>query len=428
MSAAVRETTLAGGTRVLTCELPGARSVAAGLYLPFGSRDEGPGEGGLTHLLEHLLFKGSGPRADGSGGRSPREVACAIDALGGGLDAWTRREALGLDLEVLPEALPEALELLGDLLLRPVLSAAELEREREVVREEIRSVEDDPVELVDELWSAWSHPDHPLGRPILGTEAELDARDAAQLRAFHSRRVRAGAVLACAAGPVGHEALVEAWARVLEGLPPGRVEPGPAAPPPRRGCLLRRKESLEQAQLVLSLPGLPAADPRQPVLDLLLVLLGEGNSSRLWQRVREEAGLAYDVGVASVDHRDGGRVLVEAAAAPERLRSILRLVHEELDSLRREGPGEEELERARLNLRTAAVLAHEGAGAHLDALVEDLLAEGRPLSLEEHLARLEAVTGEQVHALARSLFGDPRRGLVVLGPPDTPELCEEALG
>ena len=428
MSESLRESRLPSGLRVVTLAVPEARSAAAGLYLLRGSRDETESQGGLTHLLEHLLFKGTRPGPGGEPGRSARELACAIDALGGGLDAWTRHESLGLEVEVLPESLPDALALLAELLSRPTLEPADLEREREVIREEIRSVEDDPVEAVDEAWSRRAFPGHPLGRPILGTEEQLDGRTAEELRGFHASRLAPGVLLACAAGRLEHEEVLAAWSP-LAALPARDAPPaGPEAPAPRRGLWVRRKESLEQAQLILALPGLAAADPRQEALDLLLVLLGEGNSSRLWQRVREEEALAYDVGTSAVDHRDCGRVLVEAAAAPARLRPILRVVREELDALRREGPDEEELERARLNLRTGLVLSREGAGEHLDALVDDLVIEGRHVPLDERLKRLEAVTREQVHALARELFGDERRSLVVLGPPETPKLGDEELG
>jgi predicted Zn-dependent peptidase len=428
VSRAPQETLLPNGVRVVTQEVEHARSAAAGLYLLRGSRDEAPREGGLTHLLAHLVFKGTRARVAGGRARSVRDVAEEMDRLGGDLDAWTHREATGFEIEVLPESLPRALDLLSDLVARPALEAEELEREREVVREEIRGVEDDPAEVVDDMWSAWSFPDHPLGRPILGTEEQLDARTAEQLGAFFGERHRGGCLLACAAGRVRHGEVVDALARGLGELAPGRPALGPSAPPPRRGIRTARREHLEQAHVVLSQPGLAAADPRQEVLDLLVVVLGEGSASRLWQRIREEEGLAYDVELASSSYRETGRLVFETSAAPDRLRPILRIVEEESRSLRRTGPGADELERAREYLRTGLVLAWEGAGAHLDALSEGLVVHGRPVPLEERLERLDAVTAEQVHELACLLLGDPRRGLVVLGPPRMPRLTDEDLG
>jgi predicted Zn-dependent peptidase len=424
VSSSVRESRLPNGLRIVTEELPHARSAAAGLYVLRGSRDESWEQAGLSHLLEHLLFKGTAARPGRPEGRSLRAIAEEIDRLGGELDAWTQVESTGFELEVLPESLDRALDLLGDLVGRPELDQRELEREREVVREEIRGVEDDPDDLLEELWAAWSFPEHPLGRPILGTEAQLDARDAAGLRRFWQDRHRGGCLLACAAGRVEHEAVVARLAEGLGHLPAGAPARGPAAPVQRRGVFVKRKEHLEQAHLVFSMPGLPEADPRAPVLELLAVLLGDGNASRLWQRVREEEGLAYDIGVSTSDYRDTGRFVVEASSAAERVRPILRLVHEELADLAAHGPREEELERVREHVRTGLVLSWEGAGAHLDALAGDLVVHGRAVPLEEHLQHLAAVSREQVHALAGELFAAEARGLVVLGPGDLPELSE----
>ena len=428
MNSRVRESRLPNGLRIVTEELPHAGSVAAGLYLMRGSRDETLEQAGLSHLLEHLLFKGTRAEPGRRQGRSLRSIAEEIDRLGGALDAWTQIETTGFELEVLPESLDRALDLLCDLVGRPALDQAELKREVEVVREEIRGVEDDPDELLEELWFAWSFPEHPLGRPILGTEAQLDQRDAAGIRSFWEARHRGGCLLACVAGRLEHEAVVARLSDGLGHLPAGAPEPGPAAPEQRRGVVVTRREHLEQAHLIFSMPGLPEADPRQPALELLAVVLGDGNASRLWQRVREEEGLAYDISVSTSDYRDTGRFLVETSAAPDRLRPILALVHEELADLASRGPNRDELERVREHLRTGLVLAWEGAGAHLDALADDCLVHGRVISLSEHLERLEGVTQAQVHELAAELFTDERRGMVVLGPSATPALDEADLG
>jgi len=421
----VRRTELPSGLVVLTEEMPWVRTAAVAVHVLSGSRDEGEGQGGMAHFLEHFLFRGTSDRPGGRA-RTALEIATEIDELGGAVDAYTTRESASYGAAVASEALPQAARLLADLIGGPALPADDLERERAVVREELRGYDDSPVDLAFDLSMGLQWPDHPLGRPVQGREEDVERLTLDGVRAAWERaHVRAN-LLVVAAGALEHDAVVALVEEGLGGLPSGPVPRGPVAPAPGRRVVVERRAHLEQAQVVLSLPGLPLGHPDETALEVLTTALGDGLSSRLWQRVREREGLAYDISLSPVAFRDAGRVVLHAGAAAENVERLLAIVRAELDDVRREGLRPRELDRARACLRSGLVLGLEGPGARASELAAGQVVHGRPVPLEEQLGWVDAVTADGVAALADRLFSDPARTLLVLGPDDVPDLADDA--
>lgn len=423
----VRRTRLASGLTVVTQELPTSRTAAVTLVQRHGSRDEDAADNGLAHFLEHFVFRGTAAGA-GRPARTAWDIAAETDLLGGGVDAFTEREIVAFGAEVPSELLPRAVGLLADLVARPVLPAADLERELAVVREEIKGYEDSPEDVVSDLSFATCWPDHPLGRPILGTLESLDEVTLERVLAFWRDGARCEGLVVCAAGPQGHDEVLELVERGLGELPPGRRAPGPAAPPPARCLRVERRGHLEQAHLVLTLAGLPLGHPDEPVLDVVATALGGGMSSRLWQRIREEEGLAYDVSLAAMGCRELGRLEFHAATSPENVLRTLTIFNEEVARVAAGGLRPDEHDRALQGLKASLIVDGDGAGSCVDQLVDAEIVHGRPVSLEERLAWLGAVTPDRVRAVGARLLGDRSRTLTVLGPADLPRIPDAAVG
>jgi predicted Zn-dependent peptidase len=404
-----RKSVLPSGVTVLSEEMPDRRSVSVGVWVRNGARDEPIERLGITHFIEHMVFKGTEHR-------DARAIALSLESLGGHLDAFTGREQVCYYARALADHLPDVIEVLFDLVGRPRFAPAEVEREKSVVREEISASEDNPEDKINELLSARIWPGHALGRPILGTVDTIGALDAQALRGYFESRYRAEQLVVSAAGGLDHERLVsevERWHSPPSG-PQLELDTAPPAFEPAIEHQVR--DDLQQLYLSLGARALAYQDAERYPLVVLSTLLGGGMSSRLFQSVREEAGLAYSIYSAPDFHRDGGMLSIHLGVAPERGREALQRVREELERLRRHGPDEAEVATGRQQLLGSVVMGQESVSTRMSHLAQEELYRGRYVGPDEQIERVTAVTRDQVAALAERFLDPSRYALVAIGP------------
>lgn len=398
------------GLTVLTEELPGLRSAAVGIWVRSASAHEPRSRMGAAHLLEHLVFKGTERRP-------ARDIARELEVRGGSLDAYTSRDQTSFQAHVLDRDLPLAIDLLTDLVRRPLLREDDLELERNVVLEEIKSVEDTPDDLVFEVHSRELWPDHPYGYSILGTPETVQEISAQTLRAVHTEGYYAGNAVIAAAGHVTHDQVLEALAR--EGWFEANGSRGPraavAAAPARRGVERVVARETAQSHLVLGTDTFEGRDPRRYGLAILTNVLGGGMSSRLFQRVREELGLAYTVYAYQHFYRSTGLVGVYVGTQPATAARALDAVREELARLARFGLSEDELAGGRQQLKGQLLLALENPLSRMHRLAGFELNDDRYRPLDEVEAAVDRVTSDEVAALAAEFWAPERQTLVRLG-------------
>ena len=413
----VSRTVLPGGLRVLTEAVPGVRSVSLGIWVGTGSRDEAPEQAGAAHYLEHLLFKGTRRR-------SAVQIAEAFDAVGGELNAFTAKEHTCFYAHVLDTDLPMAVDVLADVVTDAVLDPAHVELERNVVLEEIAIRDDDPEDLLGELFDEALFGDHPLGRPIVGTEESVRALDRAALHGFWRARYTTPRMVVAAAGHLDHARVVDLVAAALD-VAVERAGPG-AAPAPLRAAdapaasgrrLALLPDDSEQAHLMIGVPAPARHDPRRAALSVLSTALGGGPSSRLFQQVREERGLAYSVYSSAASYADAGSLSVYAGCGPERLGEVTAVVRGVLADVADTGLTDAEVARAKGSLRGGIVLGSEDTPSRMNRIGRSEIDHGRQRTIAASLERVDAVTGEQVAALARELLTAPATTAVV-GPFD----------
>ncbi len=405
----IRKERLENGLTLITESMPHVRSVAIGVWLCQGSRHEPADLNGASHFIEHLVFKGTKTR-------SAREIALAMDTVGGQMDAFTSKEYTCFYAKVLDEHVPVALDLLSDVVLNPRFDPAEMERERKVVMEEIRMVEDTPEELVYDLFSAHFYPRHPLGRPIQGTESTVSALGRARLLRFFQGAYRPGNMLIAAAGNLRHDRFARAIRRAFGGMRRGRgASPTMTAPRPHPGLVTRSKRELEQLHLVLGVPGFPERFDQRYSLFVLNALFGGTMSSRLFQKIREERGLAYSVYSAVNAFADTGLVMVYAATSPSKGKEVLRLILAEIEDLTRRKPEPSETEVAKEHLKGSLMLSLESTVSRMSNLARQEIYFGRQFSLEEMIRGVEAVSRESIHRVARRLFETRRLAVAAVG-------------
>ncbi len=403
----IRTSQLACGLRLVTEAMPDVRSVTAGFWVGTGSRDEGPGEIGASHFLEHLLFKGTPTR-------TARAIAEAVDGVGGDMNAFTTKEYTAFYVRLLAEHLDLGLDVLCDIMWSPALRPDELEAERQVILEEILMHGDEPADLVYDRFAAALFPGHPLGREVLGTPDSVEAMATGDVRRFFGEHYRPVNIVAAAAGAVDHDQVaagIEArFAGAAGGAPPRRTPPNGQREP---SVVVSR--STEQAHLVVGVRGPDRHDQDRWPLAALDHVLGGGVSSRLFQEIRERRGLAYSVYSDRVAYEDTGLLAVYVGTTPSRVRDVLELVNVELDRLVADGITAHELDLARGHLRAETLLALEDSAARMSRIGRSLLLHHEVLTVDELLARIDAVTIDQVAAAARRVLGAPRT-VVVLGP------------
>ena len=407
----LRRTTLANGLTVLSEFVPGVRSVAFGAFVQAASIHESRDRMGVSHLLEHMVFKGSERR-------SAKELSLAIESLGGSLDAYTTREYTSYQARVLDEDLDVTADVVGDLVLRPLLRADDLRPERNVILEEISMVEDTPDDLVFELHNELLWGEHPYGYSILGTRETVKALGVRELRELHARAYHPGRTIVAASGSVEHERRVEAlvrggWADAAA----GDATPLPTRPPAAAGPAYRHvDQQIAQTHIVFGTATVPHGDVRRYPLALVSTLLGGGMSSRLFQRVREELGLAYSVHTFQSFHLDAGVHGVYVATAPETARQAADAIQQELDRMSRDGITDEELDAGKRMLKGQITLSLEGVTSRMYRAAGVEL-YGEPFrELDEVLAEVDAVTAEQVRGVCRDFLAPEAQSVLSLGP------------
>ncbi len=406
---------LDSGASVVSESMPGVESVSLGLYFPTGSRHETQLDNGVSHFIEHLVFKGT-PR------RSADQINREIDLLGGVSNAYTSKETICLYARVLAETLERLLALFGDLATEalPAGVEEEVERERRVILSEIRAVEDSPEDLLGQLSDCVFFGDHPLAMPIAGSAPAVGRLGVDDIRAHYKRHLVAGGLVIAAAGKIDHAELVELASRHLGRIPTGERQTSASPEAPRPVTRVMQRE-LEQVQVTLSAPGVSGRDPRWAAAELLSAIVGDGYSSRLFREVRDRRGLVYSIYSSLVSYTDTGRLDVSFSVAPAKLEETLEVVSRELGNVRDAGISPAELEAAREHLRVSLLLGHESTGARMGYLAEQVLFGEENLELERDLDELQRVTLGEVHALAASLLGAPLP-LAVVGPVDSDSL------
>jgi predicted Zn-dependent peptidase len=414
----ISRTTLPGGLRIVTESVPAVRSVSVGIWIGVGSRDEAPELAGAAHYLEHLLFKGTRRRTAAA-------IAEELDAVGGDLNAFTAKEHTCYYAHVLDTDLPLAVDVLADVVTDAVLAPSDVELERGVVLEEIAMRDDDPEDLLGELFDDALFGDHPLGRPVIGSQSSVRAMERDALHEFWRGEYTTPRMVVAAAGNLSHDHVVDLVAAALADAT--RRAGAGAAPVPRRtpGAmtspdgprLVLRPDDTEQAHLMIGVPALPRHDPRRGALAVLNAALGGGPSSRLFQQVREQRGLAYSVYSTISTYADGGSLSVYAGCAPHRLGEVSALVGEVLASVATGGISESELARAKGSLRGGLVLGCEDTASRMHRIGRSELDHGRQRTISESLDRISTVSGPDVAALAGELLGAPPVAAVV-GPFD----------
>ncbi len=414
MTEHVRSTRLPNGAIVLTEQMPSLRSATVGIWIRRGSRHETAEMNGICHFIEHAVFKGTARR-------TALDIAVESDRFGGHFDAYTSHEMTGFTLKVVDRAVPQAFDLLADMIAGPRFDAEDLEREQKVIIEEMKMVEDTPDELLGELFVAAYFPDHSLGRPIEGVPETVSSFDHERTARFHASAYAPHNLVIALAGNIHHEELVDLAVRAFAGdgevaysstpLNEGDDTPPVASAP----ILLRRKKELEQAHLILAAPWPSARDEERYAASLLGSIIGGGTSSRLWQHVREERGLAYSVGAAASQFVDAGVFQIYAGTSPEQLDEVLDLALAELRRTLREPVGADELQLVKDQTVSSILLALESTSARAGTLARQEITHGHYVSPDEIIRRVEAVTPEEIQRIARKYFTTDALAVGALG-------------
>jgi predicted Zn-dependent peptidase len=396
------------------------RSVAMGVWTKSGSRGEPAETNGISHFVEHMLFKGTRSR-------SAQHIAREMDSIGGNLDAFTGKETVCFNVKSLADHVPIALDVLADMVMNPSFAAADIERERGVILEEIKIDEDNPDVLVHELFTQAFWKDHPLGKPILGTTATVAKMDRQTLFDYHGNRFRGGNMIVSAAGHLEHDAFVQSIADRFGLLPSGEALSEPSAPEASNCILLRNKKSLEQVQICLGVPAPPITDEGRYATQILNTVLGGGMSSRLFQTIREERGLAYSIYSDLSPYRDTGTLCVYAGASAASMLQVVDLVMAEFCKLKQEPLPAEELTRAKDQLRGNLLLGLESSNSRMANLARQEMYFHEFISMDEIIDRLNAVEAEEVQSMAQRLFQPDRIAVTLLGRLDGVKLSRDRL-
>jgi len=404
-----RRTVLPNGLVVLTEPMDHVRTASLGVWIGTGSRYEKRAQMGICHFIEHALFKGTASR-------SALEIAQAMDAIGGHLNAFTDKEHTCYYLRVLSDHLDDAMDVLADMLLHPAFEPDALERERQVILEEIHMYEDAPDDLVHDLFASSMWPEHPLGWPIAGTLETVARLGRADLIGFMGAYCRPNVSLLAAAGRLSHDAIVELASRAL-GAWDGRSAPTAVSPPVTQAAVAFRHKDIEQVHLCLGVPGFPQAHRDRYALAVLDTVLGSGMSSRLFQEIREERGLAYAISTYHAAYRDAGAFVVYAGTSPTGAREVVQLVLENL-ARSRDGLEPAEIARAKESLKGSLMLDLETPGSRMSKLARSEQYFGRQLSLDEIIGAVDAVSRDDVRRVAGTLFVPDRVTFAAIGPFD----------
>ena len=413
LASALRRSTLPNGLTVLSETMPGVRSVAFGAWVRSASIHEARERMGVSHMLEHMVFKGTR-------NRTARDIALALEVLGGSLDAYTAREHTSFQARVLDEHLPQAADVVADLIFRPVLRATDLSLERRVVLEEISMVDDTPDDLVFELHNEALWGAHPYGYSILGTRDTVSSLSVRDLRDLHERAYHPEHIVVAVSGNVDHDHLLETleqtgWGDVPRGDTPAAATQAPVSRPPHT---VHVERDTTQTHLVFGAPAVSHGDPRRYAMSLVSMLLGGGMSSRLFQRVREELGLAYSVYTYQSFHADAGVHGVYVGTAPDTAAAAADAIRAELRTLSEQGIPDDELAAGKSQLKGQITLSLESVSSRMyrAAAVELYNEPYKPL--DELLGEIDRIDGESVAAICRDFFAPDKHTVLSLGPAD----------
>jgi predicted Zn-dependent peptidase len=406
----IRKTVLSNGLLVLTESMPHLRSVSMGAWIGSGSRDEAAEVNGISHFVEHMVFKGTTTR-------SAQQIAREVDTIGGNLDAFTGKEMVCFNIKVLDENVPPALEVLADLVQHPTFTPDELTREQGVILEEIKMDEDNPDYLVNEVWTQNFWKGDALGRPILGTAKTVGNFNQQVVFDFYAGRFTPGNMVFSAAGNLEHDAFVGQVEKEFDSLTASGEPTAPKmdAPKATPHITLKRKKALEQVQFCLGVPAPPVNDPRRYGVYLLNTMLGGGMSSRLFQTIREDQGLAYAIYSEMNPFRDTGSLCVYAGTSVDKTRKVLQLTLQELRRLKEETVSDVELKRAKDQVKSNMVIGLESSGSRMANLARQQMYFGRFFGVDEMMEEIEAVTTANVQELAQELFQPETMALTLLG-------------
>ena len=412
-SAELARSEYASGLRVITEEMPGTRSVAFAVWVGVGSRDERPSLAGSSHFLEHLLFKGTTTR-------TARQIAEAFDAVGGDLNAFSAKEYTCYYCRVLDRDVVLAVELMCDMIQNSVLDRSDFEAERQVILEEIHMHEDDPGDLIHDLFAETLWKGHPLGRPVLGTKETISSMDRDQVRRFYRRHYHPGNFVVAAAGNVRHEelcGLIEGYMDTGKRLSTGgqpRVRAGGGVPRSSSGVLVTRRKT-EQAHICVGSTAYSRRDPERFAFGVVNSVLGGGMSSRLFQEVREKRGLAYSVYSYHSMFAETGMFAAYAGTTPSKAEDVLSIIRAELRDIASGGLTQEELDRAKGHMKGSLVLSIEDTSGRMSRIGKSEISHGEILSVDEVLRRVDSVTLDDARRAAADVFGRPM-ALAVVGP------------
>jgi len=416
----IRREVLPNGLVVITEEMEHIRSVSIGIWVKTGSRDEEKEWNGISHFVEHMVFKGTR-------NRSAEDIARQVDSIGGNIDAFTAKECISFSIKVLDEHLPIALDVLGDLVLNPVFDDQDITRERGVILEEIKMDEDNPDYLVHEIFTQNFWKDHPLGRPILGTRDTVKRFERPPVLGFYQQRFSPGNFIITAAGHLKHEHFVEIVSKYFSGMKP--VSNGFHSAPPTIAprIILRNKKSLEQVQICVGVPSYPITHEKRHTSYILNTLLGGGMSSRLFQNIRERQGLAYAIYSDLNPYRDTGCLSVYAGTSKNSATKVVESIVSEFRKLKTERVSEDELRRAKDQLKGSLMLSLESSTARMSNLARQEMYFDHFYGLDELIEKIEAVTADELEILANTFFQGNNIAVTILGNLNGLKLTREQL-
>jgi predicted Zn-dependent peptidase len=413
-------TTLPNGIKVITEAMSHVRSVSVGIWISSGSRRESAEENGLSHFIEHMLFKGTA-------NRSAEDIARSVDSIGGNLDAFTAKEMVCFNTKVLDEHLPIALDVLSDLVLNPAFRDEDIEKEKGVILEEIKMDADSPDYLVHEIFSSNFWKDHPLGKPILGTRETVKRFNQAMVQDYYRGVYTPSNLLITAAGNLGHERLVNLARERFEALPAADSERPQAVPATHARISLKSKKDLEQVHVCLGVPSYPIPHQDRFTCYVLNTILGGGMSSRLFQNIRERQGLAYAVFSELNPYSDTGCLSVYAGTSLESAKKVVESVLKEFTDLKQQTAPAEEVRRAKDHLKGSLMLSLESTSSRMSNLARQEMHFRRFFSLDELAESIEQVTAEDVQRVAQTFFEQKNVALTVLGNLDGFKIVREDL-
>jgi predicted Zn-dependent peptidase len=411
MKELVTKEVLPNGLTLITEQMTSVRSVSVGIWLRTGSRQEREDENGISHFIEHMLFKGTRRR-------SAEEIARAADAIGGNLDAFTAKEATSFSIKALDEHLPRAFDILGDLVCHPRFDPADIDKERQVIQEEIKMVEDMPDDLVQEKFTQTYWRGHALGRPILGTRQTVGHFTRQEIVRYFRRYYVPSNLILAAAGNLSHRQMSDLAHQFFGAAPPGRPAPRSRVPVANPHIMIHTKKDLEQAHICLGAPAFHQTHERRFPAYVLNSVLGGGISSRLFQNIREKRGLAYAVLSGLSAFHDVGCLSIYAGTATEKAREVVQLIVAELRRMKETLLTAEELQHAKDYLKGSLLLSLESTSSRMSHLARQEAYFGRHVSIDEIAAGVDAVTAEQVQSVARELIQSDRLALTILAPRD----------